>query len=186
MKTLIGYPEYEAAQFSFTSVSKDLLALAERVWAKYSSLHTVEIWNEEAVYDTLKQIEFYLECGFFRNKEDALTLCDHLILLLGEIKDEAAAGKKSEGGNFGMFNNEILIADNTVLARMGSKRSVYVNQNTLNLLLTFQEPFCGQTEHYLQNLMKKSNQISITGERERNRFFKNMNDRIIVFKERVK
>ena len=186
MKTLIGYPEYEAAQFSFTSVSKDLLALAERVWAKYSSLHTVEIWNEEAVYDTLKQIEFYLECGFFRNKEDALTLCDHLVLLLGEIKDEAAAGKKSEGGNFGMFNNEILIADNTVLARMGSKRSVYVNQNTLNLLLTFQEPFCGQTEHYLQNLMKKSNQISITGERERNRFFKNMNDRIIVFKERVK
>lgn len=186
MKTLIGYPEYEAAQFSFTSVSKDLLALAERVWAKYSSLHTVEIWNEEAVYDTLKQIEFYLECGFFRNKEDALTLCDHLILLLAEIKDEAAAGKKSEGGNFGMFNNEILIADNTVFARMGSKRSVYVNQNTLNLLLTFQEPFCGQTEHYLQNLMKKSNQISITGERERNRFFKNMNDRIIVFKERVK
>lgn len=186
MKTLIGYPEYEAAQFSFTSVSKDLIALAERVWAKYSSLHTVEIWNEEAVYDTLKQIEFYLECGFFRNKEDALTLCDHLILLLGEIKEEAAAGKKSEGGNFGMFNNEILIADNTVFARMGSKRSVYVNQNTLNLLLTFQEPFCGQTEHYLQNLMKKSNQISITGERERNRFFKNMNDRIIVFKERVK
>jgi transcriptional regulator with XRE-family HTH domain len=186
MKTLIGYPEYESAQFSFTSVSKDLIALAERVWAKYSSLHTVEIWNEEAVYDTLKQIEFYLECGFFRNKEDALTLCDHLILLLGEIKDEAAAGKKSEGGNFGMFNNEILIADNTVFARMGSKRSVYVNQNTLNLLLTFQEPFCGQTEHYLQNLMKKSNQISITGERERNRFFKNMNDRIIVFKERVK
>lgn len=186
MKTLIGYPEYEAAQFSFTSVSKDLIALAERVWAKYSSLHTVEIWNEEAVYDTLKQIEFYLECGFFSNKEDALTLCDHLILLLGEIKEEAAAGKKSEGGNFGMFNNEILIADNTVFARMGSKRSVYVNQNTLNLLLTFQEPFCGQTEHYLQNLMKKSNQISITGERERNRFFKNMNDRIIVFKERVK
>ena len=186
MKTLIGYPEYEAAQFSFTSVSKELLALAERVWVKYSSLNTVEIWNEEAVYDTLKQIEFYLECGFFRNKEDALTLCDHLILLLGKIKEEATAGKKSEGGNFGMYNNEILIADNTVFARMGSKRSVYVNQNTLNLLLTFQEPFCGQTEHYLQNLMKKSNQISVTGERERNRFFKNMNDRISAFKEKAK
>jgi hypothetical protein len=83
-----------------------------------------------------------------------------------------------------MYNNEILIADNTVFARMGSKRSVYVNQNSLNLLLTFQEPFCEQTELYLQNLLKKSTQISLTGERERNRFFKNMSDRIMTFKVR--
>jgi hypothetical protein len=186
MKTLISYPMYENTRFSPTAVPNELLALAEKVWAKYSSLHTVEIWNEEALYDTLKQIEYYHECGFFKNKEEALALCDALIDLLDKIREEATIGKKSEGGKFGMFNNEILIADNTVFARMGSKRSVYVNQNTLNLLLTFQEPFCSQTEHYLQNLMKKSNQISVTGERERNRFFNSMKDRTTVFKARLK
>lgn len=186
MKTLISYPKYEQAHFSSSAIPNELLALAEKVWAKYSSLHTVEIWNEEATYDTLKQIEYYHECGFFKSKEDALALCDDLIHLLDKIREEATVGKKSEGGNFGMFNNEILIADNTVFARMGSKRSVYVNQNTLNLLLTFQEPFCSQTEHYLQNLMKKSNQISVTGERERNRFFNSMKERVVAFKERIK
>jgi hypothetical protein len=186
MKTLISYPAYEQTGFSPTAVPNELLTLAERVWAKYSSLNTIEIWNEEALYDTLKQIEYYNQCGFFKSKEDALVLCEDLISLLGKIRQEASVGKKSEGGAFGMFNNEILIADNTVFARMGSKRSVYVNQNTLNLLLTFQEPFCSQTESYLQNLMKKSNQISVTGERERNRFFNSMKERIILFKERLK
>jgi len=185
MKTLLGYPGYEHLPFSTNAVPKELLALANKVWSKYSSLNTVEIWNEEAVYDTLKQIEFYQECGFFQSKEVALELCDQLVQLLELIKEEALIGKKSEGGKFAMFNNEILIADNTVFARMGSRRSVYVNQNALNLFLTFQEPFCEQTELYLQNLIKKSTQISMTGERERNRLFKNMIDRILTFKLRL-
>ena len=182
MKTLLGYPDYEHQRFSTDAVPKELIALANKVWLKYSSIHTIEIWNEEAVYDTLKQIEFYHECGLLQKKDDAISLCDQLIQLLDRIKEEALSGKKSEGGRFGMYNNEILIADNTVFARMGAKRGVYVNQNSLNLLLTFQEPFCEQTELYLQNLMKKSTQISVTGERERNRFFKNMSDRIKAFK----
>lgn len=182
MKTLLGYPGFENQRFSAAAVPNELVTLANRVWSKYSSLHTIEIWNEEAVYDTLKQIDFYRECGLFQSKEEPVFLCDQLMQLMEQIKDEARAGKKSEGGKFGMYNNEILIADNTVFARMGSKRSVYVNQNSLNLLLTFQEPFCEQTELYLQNLMKKSTQISVTGERERNRFFKNMGDRIAAFK----
>jgi hypothetical protein len=185
MKTLLGYPDYEHLQYAPAKVPKELIALANRVWRKYSALHTIEIWNEEAVYDTLRQIEFYLECGLFQRKEDAIALCDQLIQLLELIRQEALLGKKSEGGRFGMYNNEILIADNTVFARMGTKRSVYVNQNALNLLLTFQEPFCEQTEQYLQNLMKKSTQISMSGERERNRFFKNMNGRIEAFKARL-
>ena len=185
MKTLLGYPDYEHQSFSFSAVPRELIALANRVWSKYSSLHTIEIWNEEAIYDTLKQIEFYKDCGLFQNKDEALALCDQLFQLLDQIKEEARVGKKSEGGRFGMYNNEILIADNTVFARMESKRSVYVNQNSLNLFLTFQEPFCEQTELYLQNLIKKSTQISMTGERERNRFFKNMTDRITAFKARL-
>jgi len=185
MKTMLGYPDFEHRLFSEKAIPNELIALANRVWSKYSSLNTVEIWNEEAIYDTLKQIEFYQECGLFENKEDAIALCDQLIQLLLLIKEEAFNGKKSEGGRFGMYNNEILIADNTVFARMGTKRSVYVNQNSLNLLLTFQEPFCEQTELYLQNLIKKSTQISVTGERERTRFFKSMSERITVFKVRL-
>jgi hypothetical protein len=184
MKTLFEYPEYEYSKYNKDLVPKELIGLATRVWSKYSTISSTEIWNEEILYDTLKQIEFYHDCGLFANPDEAIMLCDQLSKLLEVVEGEAVSGKKSEGGSFNLYNNEILIADNTVFARMGNTRCVYVNQNALNLLLTFQEPFCERTEMYLQNLIKKSTLISVTGHRERARFFKNMNDRILMFKNK--
>lgn len=186
MKTLVGYPEYEKLNFNFDAVPDKLLSVAEKAYDTYSTIPSTEIWNEEAIYDTLRQIEFYYECGFFHDPKQASFLCDQLTGLLNYVQEEAAAGVKAKGGTFNLYNNEILIADNTVFARMDEKRCVYVNQSTLNILLTFQEPFCGQTELYLKNLIKKSTLISRTAERERNRFFNNMKNRIENFKSRFK
>lgn len=184
MKTLIGYPALEGEKYRKDLVPRELLATGERIWARYSALPGTEIWNEQCIYDTLRQIEFYSECGFFSNDDQAVILCDELAMLLDEVKEEAARGIKSAGGDFKLYNNEILIADNTVFAKMGDRRCVYVNQNTLNLLLTFQEPFCEQTESYLRNLIKKSTLISDTAERERNRFFNSMKKQVDVFRGR--
>jgi hypothetical protein len=186
MKTLIGYPDFERKNYSPEAVPMSLLYTAEKVWKKYSALPSTEIWNEEAIFDTLKQIEFYYECSFFDNPLEAGLLCDQLIQLLDAVKAEAAEGLKSAGGTFQLYKNDIMIADNSVFAKMGDKRCVYVNQNTLNLLLTLQEPFCEQTESYLNNLIKKSTLISQTAERERSQFFNNMKKRIESFKERFR
>jgi hypothetical protein len=183
IKTVIGYPDYQTKKFSNEAVPNEIMSSANRVWDQYSSLPSTEIWNEEAIYDTLKQIEFYQECGFFEEKGKAQSLCDSLVKLLEQVQHEASVGQKKGGGTFRLYNNEILIADNTVLTRMGTRRGVYVNQNSLNLLLTFQEPFCQQTEDYIKNLIKKSTIISTTGERERNKFFNNMKKRVEKFKE---
>ena len=186
IKTVIGYPEFQDKKFSLNIVPRELMASADRMWNQYASLPSTEIWNEEAIYDTLKQIEFYQECGFFEEKNQAEFLCDSVITLLEHVQQEASLGQKKGGGSFRLFNNEILIADNTVFTRIGSRRGVYVNQNSLNLLLTFQEPFCEQTEQYIKNLIKKSTLISTTGERERNKFFNNMKQRVERFKETLR
>ena len=138
------------------------------------------------LYDTLSQIEYYHQCELFSNPEDAQLLCDQIEKLLEEIELEAANGVKSEGGAFNLYNNEILIADNTVFARMGDTRCVYVNQNALNLLLTFQEPFCEKTEIYLKNVIKKSVVISVTGQKERTRFFKSIHHQVQNLRSRIR
>ncbi len=184
MKTLFNYPAYEHKKFTPDDVPRELQALAHKVWGRYSALSSTEIWNDAILYDTLKQIEFYYACGLFANPEDALTLCDQIFQLISEIEAEAAAGQKKQGGSFHLYNNEILIADNTVFARMGEQRCVYVNQNSLNLLLTLQEPFCEKTEAYLKTLMKRSTYISVTGEKERLRFFNNIRSQIQGFREK--
>ena len=184
-KTLLGDPAFEHTKFSRQAVPKEWVALASRVWNKYSTIPSTEIWNEMVLYDILKQIEFYEYCSLFENKTEAAYLCDQLLILIKEIETDAESGVKTGGGGFNLYDNEILIADNTVFARMGDQRCVYVNQNALNLLLTLQEPFCEKTEKYLQNLIKKSNCISVTGQRERSRFFKNMSSQVNLVKERL-
>lgn len=183
LKSIIKDPKYSQKLFDETAISKDLLAIGQSVWKAYSNIPSVEIWTDEAVNDTLKQIKFFYECGYFSSRDQALQLCDQVIQLNNIIREEAGEGKKATGVSFALYENEILIADNTVLAKMGPRRAVYINYNSLNLLTTLQDSFCERTEVYLNNLVKSSILISSTAARERNKFFNKMNERVEEFKK---
>ncbi len=185
LKTVIKDPVYANQLLQVDSIPKETLQAGSKLWKLYNTVPSKEIWSDEAINETLKQIEFYHECRFFSTKNQAAQLCDRLIELITLIKGEAAEGKKTGGEAFQLFENEILIADNTVFARMDNRRIVYINYNTLNLLTTQQESFCDRTEKYLNNLSKSSTLISATAEKERNKFFNKMKVRIENFKKKV-
>lgn len=185
LKTVIKDPKYATQLFKLEVIPKEILRAATRLWKLYSTVPSTEIWSDEAINETIKQIEFYHECRFFAHKKEGAQLCDRLVDLINLIKGEAAEGKKTGGDTFRLFENEILIADNTVFARMDNQRIVYINYNTLNLLTTHQESFCDKTEKYLNNLTKNSTLISASAEKERNKFFNKMKERIEFFKNKL-
>jgi len=185
LKTVIKDPAYVNQSFHLDVLPKEILNAGTRLWKLYSTVPSTEIWSDEAVNETIKQIEFYHECRFFANKELAGLLCDRLINLINLIKKESADGLKTGGEAIRLYENEILIADNTVFARMDKMRIVYINYNSLNLLTTHQETFCDRTEKYLNNLTKTSTLISASAEKERNKFFNKMRLRIEACKARL-
>jgi hypothetical protein len=69
---------------------------------------------------------------------------------------------------------------------MGDRRLTFVPCNTLNILTTSDDLFCRNTEDYLINLTSKSILISTSGEKERNKFFNSMEDKIVQVKNRLK
>ncbi len=182
LKTVIKDPHYVNQLFQVGVIPKQLLEAGSKLWKLYATVPCIEIWSDEAINETIKQIEFYQECRFFADKQQASLVCDRLIELIEVIKKEAAAGKKAGGASFGLYENEIIIANNTILARMDSMRIVFINYNLLNLLTTHQHSFCNKTEKYLTNLTKSSTLISATAEKERNKFFNKMKERIETFK----
>jgi len=186
MKTVVGNPEYAHEKFDPALVPKDFLALGERIWEKYADLPSTEIWSDEAISATLRQIAFYWDCNLFVSSGQAQAVCDQLLHLMDQIQQHATRGKRSAEGTFKLYRNEILIADNTVLFKMGDKRVTFVTYNTFNFLSTTQESFCLQTEAYLQNLINKSTLISGTGEKDRSKFFNSMNEKIRDLKGRLK
>jgi len=103
--------------------------------------------------------------------------------MVDHLRECATLGSKDGEGKFTLYKNEILISDNTIFFKMGDKRVTFITHNTMNLLTTAQESFCQQTEDYITNLINKSNLISLTGEKERNRFFNKMGEKINSVKQ---
>jgi hypothetical protein len=70
-----------------------------------------------------------------------------------------------------MYENEVVLNDNTIFVRLDNVTAVYITYNVLSLLITQDTELCKNVEHYMHSLMKKSNLISLSGSKARNRFF---------------
>lgn len=66
-----------------------------------------------------------------------------------------------------------VIADATILVKMGDTRMVLLGHNVINILTTSDPLFCEHTHTMLNNLIRNSTLISVVGEKVRNRFFHN-------------
>ena len=92
-----------------STLSRFLLQLRESAVVFNSSKH--RIWSDEVINETMKQIKFCQECGYFSKPDQAARIADQLNELILLIKNEAAEGIKTENGSLDFFENEILIAD---------------------------------------------------------------------------
>ncbi len=185
MKSVLNYQNLQSEKFKPQLVSGEYITLGKKVWEAYNKIPSVELWSDETTNVTLKQIEFYHESGFFNSPSYGHLLLDQYAQLLQSIREKAANGFKSDQVPFKLYKNEILIADNNVLFRMGEKRAVYVIHNITEILMTTNEAFCKQTEYFTNNLQNRSVLISTTGEKERNKFFNRMEEKIETAKKRI-
>ena len=184
-KSVLNYPGLQTEKFKPQMISGEYITLGKKIGEAYSNIPSIELWSDETTIVTLKQIEFYYESGFFHSAADAHALLDQYNQLLQGIREKAAKGYKYDKVPFKLYKNEILIADNNILFRMGNKKAVYMIHNITEILMTTNEAFCDQTENFTNNLQNRSILISTTGEKERNKFFNNMNEKIEAAKRKI-
>lgn len=185
MKSVLNYNDLQSEKFKKEIVPLEYIAIGHKIWETYNKVPSVELWSDETSHVALKQLEFYYESGFFKSADDALVILSEYEKMLSDIRDHAAAGKKSGGGSFMLYKNEILIADNTIMFRMDSKRGVYISHNITELLHTTDESFCSKSESFIVNLQNRSVLISTTGEKERNKFFNRMQEKIDGVRKKI-
>jgi transcriptional regulator with XRE-family HTH domain len=185
MSAVLRYDGYRNGKFNPSIIPREMTAIGHKIFEQYTSINRTEIWSEETLNVTLRQIEFFYDCGFFEDPSFATQLCDEYSVLVKNICTWAEAGfKDRKESGFTLYKNDLLIADNTILFKMGDRRMVFIPYNTLNILSTTNELFCLQTDDYLKNLISKSDKISTTGAKQRNAFFNQMNDKIRVMRKK--
>lgn len=175
-KKLSSGEDFGKEKYDERVVGPNLIALTEKIWEKYSRIHSTEILCGELINTTLRQIEYSYDMGLI-DKDLAIALCKECAAMIAQLQRQAQQGVKRLGdepetdGKFKVYINELLIGDNTILFRMGEKRTTFVTHNNFNFLSTNHDAFGRMTEQFMNSMLCKSVLISGVGEKERVKFF---------------
>ncbi len=192
-KSILNAEGYEDKKFETAHIDKELMQIARDIYDLYAKINSIEIWSDDTVNSTIKQIEFYWDSGAFKSKTDALQVCEELILMFTRISKQAELGIKLDANNkpatnqknFELYHSDIMIGTNCVTTEMGSHKSAYISYHSFNVMLTTNASFCNETDIWIKNLVRKSNLISGVAEKQRYRFFKHINDMIKKLMDKI-
>ena len=191
LKSILNAPEYADLSFDPKHIDTGLINSAAEILKNYDQINSTEIWTEDTINSTLKQIEYFWESGYFNTKNDAIQICDLLLEEFSLIFKKASKSSKliepgqSEKENFKFYKSEVMIGNNSILANIGSTKLAYVSNNTFNMMSTTSADFVHENELWINNLLRKSTLISGVAEKQRNQFFRVLRDKVDVVKQRI-
>ncbi|MEO7308132.1 MAG: hypothetical protein ABIR78_14825 [Ferruginibacter sp.] len=187
MRCFSGYQVDKGIKFSFDYPGfEEHNAIGQKIVNVYNTIPTTEIWNTEGINTTIQQIEYYHEAGGLVSRDQALILFDKVELLVNHIEKEAEAGLKFKIGEqpnqaspaYRLFNNELILGDNSLLAELGDMKVAFLNHSFMHFVGTRDKTFTTAIFTNLNNLMQKSTLISASDERDRKKFFNHLRDAI--------
>lgn len=191
MKSIVNEPKYADKKFDPSLVEKELVEIAKDLLAHYDRTISAEIWTEDTLNSTLKQIEYFWESGYFQDKEQALRMCDFVTEELDILQRKAERSSKlrqeNESGteDFKLYRSEVMIGNNSVLVTVGNNKVVYLSNNTFNMMSTTTPDFIEENEAWLKNLVRKSILISGVSEKQRNQFFRILHNKVQAMKNSI-
>ncbi len=163
---------------------KEIKDKCEEIIRTYLLIPSTEIWNANTFDGHLTHIEYAWDSGYFVSKEEALQIVDVTKLLMEQIKKQAICGKKFSienpklSSNVKMYYSNGLELEHIVHSESEQQTKAFLIYNTGDYLGTSSEYFCTRTEEYINNVCKCSNVISVSGERDRHKMFKIIEQKI--------
>jgi transcriptional regulator with XRE-family HTH domain len=190
-KTFAYKAKFNTGKYDPRQVDSKMIATSEKIWETYAQIPSTEIITSEMLNVTLRQIEYAYDCGMFVDRQEAIDLCNDCSLLTTHLQHQADTGCKStygtdtQGSKYELYLNEVLIGSNTIFFKMDSQQVAYITPNNFNILMTTHPGFCEITARHIENMIDKSVLISVSGKKERIRFFNRVEESIQMLKARI-
>jgi hypothetical protein len=187
IKTLLNQEEYIHKSFSLSENSfEECLELGKQINREYNQLPCVELWNKESINSTLSQIEYYRDAGLFKTRGDLEIIVESFEKTLDHLELQAEKGVKFMPGSsdvsyrspLHLYINEVVIGSNTILAVVDNTRIAFIPYNVFSYMVTKDIRFNESALQAFENLVSRSTLISGTGEKERNKIFQLLRERV--------
>ncbi|MDF2190153.1 helix-turn-helix domain-containing protein [Paraflavitalea sp. CAU 1676] len=187
MKTINNEPGLSTTTFSLEEHGfHECFAIGQQILEEHSVMNTVELWNLESIHSTINQIAYYREAGIFRSQKDLLAVVDSFVQMLDHLQAQAVKGAKfmpaatevGHKGSIQFYVNELILGNNTILLNLDNKRLSMVTYSVFSYLITQDERFATKAFDTFNTLLGRSSLVSRSGEKERNRFFNTLRDKV--------
>ncbi|MFL5741678.1 MAG: hypothetical protein ACJ75B_15740 [Flavisolibacter sp.] len=187
IKTFQNHPDYQNKTFSLAGFPfDDLYRIGQQVLQEYCRMPSVELWNMVSLNSSILQLKYYKDADMFDNEEDFRAVLDSLDKTLDHFQNQAEKGLKFMPGAtdlgfqspFRLYVNEVILGNNTILVEMDGHRQCFINYNVLHYLMTKDQRFNDKAFNNFQNVLTRSTMISGTGEKYRNKFFRELRQKV--------
>lgn len=186
-KSILNDPAFDGMRFNLMNFDADsFFTLGQKLIAEYNKMSSVELWNYESINSTILQIQYYRDAGIFESDKDLQTVLDACDMMLLHIQKQAEKGYKFLPGMgepgyaapLKLYINEIILGNNSIMVQGDDTRIAVINHIVLKYISTTDKKFTDKAFANFNNLLSRSILISQTGEKERNKFFNAMRERI--------
>ena len=186
-KTINNQAALSNKMFSFEEFPyHDCFLLGQQVLKEYNQIPSVELWNLESMHSTLNQIAYYKDAGNFKSKYDLELVINSFINMVDHLQVQAEKGVKFMPGDTELsyrasiqfFINELILGNNTMVINLDGKKISMVTYSVFHYLFTKDPRFSTKVMASFDTLLNRSTLVSKTGEKDRNRFFNNIREKI--------
>lgn len=185
-KSILHYDEMRGKKFSLSNIQNNHFEISRKIVEVYNQIGSTDIWNIESINSTIRQIEFYREANVFESEDDVKNLYSAVFKLIDHLEKQAELGvkfsinetPKSNAATYNLYNNELILGDNTLLFEIDQIKMTILNHSVINFITTRDVSFNAYMYDVLQNILKKSTSLSVSSEKERTRFFNQIRDKM--------
>ena len=185
--TIWNIPSYKTEKFHLGMISPKFEQICSTLGKHLIELNTIDIWNMGFLDQTINQIEFMAEIEQFKYPQEALELCDCLLIAIDHIKKMAEDGRKFlpgahkneyRGGKFELYYNELAVMNDTIISVKGEHKTLYSSLGPPDYLKSSDPGICNIAIGWFNSVMANSTCISGQSRRKRHRYFKRIRNKV--------
>jgi hypothetical protein len=186
-KTINNDPTLSNKSFSLKEYPfEDCFAVGQEILKLNALINCIELWNLESIHSSINQIAYYREAGNFKSHDDYEAVINSFQQMLDHLQLQAEKGVKFMPGQTDVsykapiqfYINELILGSNTILLTLDDKRVSMITYSVFNYLITRDERFSEKAFGTFNTLLSRSTHISNTGEKDRNRFFNTLREKV--------
>ncbi len=186
-KTINNQPDLSQKVFSYEDFPyKDCFELGQQVLKEYNQMPCVELWNLESMHSTINQIAYYKDAGNFKSDHDLELVIASFQQMIDHLQLQAEKGVKFMPGDSDVsyratiqfYVNELILGNNTMVISLDGQNLSMVTYSVFHYLFTKDPRFSAKVMQSFDTLLSRSTLISKTGERDRNRFFNALRQKV--------